>query len=398
MIFGRNFSLGNEDRPILIFLYSLALFWFFGADVAKVKSSFQPVAMVMVALFVASLAVKPFLYAALIIELCVLLSVFMLVSDDKDINQGLMRFLVFQTLALPFILIAGWSAAGFEANPANELLLSQTIIMLGLGFVFALATFPFYTWVPQLTQSTNPYVVGFLLSFLPIVGLLLLLGFIDTYAWLRDFELTYTALRLIGSMMTITGGIWVIFQKNLARIFGYAVIIENGFTLIAIGFSRHLGLENFSLILLPRIISLALLSLGLAVIGKNRSCDLDEIKGLITEYPFVSAAIGVAIFSLGAFPILAGFPVKMILFEGIAGISLNTALWIFVGNLGLLFSGFRVIAVIMNKKEIIWKINENWQQVLFLSIGILANVAIGLFPHLLLSGMINILNSFENLI
>ena len=71
----------------------------------------RPDGIMITALLVASLAVEPFLYAALFIEMAILLAIPMLTTIYHPPSKGVCRFLIYQTLAMPFILLAGWLLA-----------------------------------------------------------------------------------------------------------------------------------------------------------------------------------------------------------------------------------------------------------------------------------------------
>ena len=109
---GRSFILASSNSAFLILIYLIGAFWLFGAIAAGVPDIFVPLGLALISLLVAALSVQPFLYAALLIEVAVLLSIPMLVPPGKAAGQGVIRYLIFQTLALPFILLAGWAAAG----------------------------------------------------------------------------------------------------------------------------------------------------------------------------------------------------------------------------------------------------------------------------------------------
>ncbi|PKN82129.1 MAG: hypothetical protein CVU46_18305, partial [Chloroflexi bacterium HGW-Chloroflexi-8] len=122
--------------------------WFLGSKIAVTNTEFTPNGLGILALLTAAFSVQPFLYSALIIEIAVLISIPMLIQPSKLLEIGVSRFLIFQTLAMPFILLAGWGfeQATISSNSAQINLFSA--VLLGFGFSLWLAVFPFYTWVP----------------------------------------------------------------------------------------------------------------------------------------------------------------------------------------------------------------------------------------------------------
>ncbi len=398
VILGRRFIINPGDRTFLMLLYLFGALWFFGALIVRVHRSFAPLGLIIIALMVAALAVEPFLYAALLIETAVLLSVPMLVPPGKSPGPGVMRYLIFQTLAMPFLLFAGWAAAGVQANPADNALLQQAVLLLALGFAFWLAVFPFYTWLPLLVEETNPYVAGFLLSLLPMIVLMLMLDFFSSFTWLRLYPLLPEALRLIGILMVVTGGIWAAFQRDLARLFGYAIIIENGFALLALSFSNQAGYEIFVVSFLPRAVALALWALSLALlIEKEGSPDYEETAGLLHRFPLIASGLLVAIFSLGGLPLLAGFPVRIVLLEHLSEQSMLLVVWALVGSAGLILSGLRALAAMAGGPDLTWKAHESLPQAFFLGGAMLVVLLIGLLPGQFLPELVRLLQAFQRL-
>src|SRR5690606_14941574 len=127
-----------------------------------------------------------FLYAALLLELAAMLVIPLLVPPYQKSGQGVVRFLTYQTLAMPFILFSGWMLTGVEASPSNLGTTLQAGVMLALGFAFLFAVFPLYNWIPMLMEETPPYATGFLLWALPTFITVFALGFLDRYTWLRN--------------------------------------------------------------------------------------------------------------------------------------------------------------------------------------------------------------------
>jgi len=397
-VLGRRFVLDPGDRSFLTLIYGIGAFWFFGSRIAGAHRHFIPIGMAMLALLVAAMAVEPFLYAALLVEMAVLLSIPMLVPPGRVVGQGIVRYLIFQTLALPFLLFAGWAAAGVEANPTDSRLLLQAVAFLGLGFAFWLAVFPFYTWVPLLSQESHAYETGFILGLLPSVMLLLMLNFLDNFAWLRAYPLLPVGLQLCGALMVVTGGFWAAFQKSLPRLFGYAVIMESGFALLSISLQSQAGLEVFVASLFPRMLALALWSLAASAFEEQGiSLDFDGLQGQFRRYPLITSGLVLAYFSLAGLPLLGGFPTRLVLLESLAQNSLVIMLWVLLGNVGFLLSGLRMLATLVSGTQESWKVNEHWPLATLIVIGAAGLLFIGVFPRFFLSGLLTILQSFSHL-
>jgi NADH-quinone oxidoreductase subunit N len=277
-------------------------------------------------------------------------------------------------------------------------LLTQTVIFLALGFSFWLAVFPFFTWVPLLCQEAPHYETGFILSLLPSVVFLLMLNFLDNYSWLREYPLLTTALRICGVLMVATAGVWAAFQKELPRLFGYAVILENGYAILSIGLQSTIGLEIFTTSLLPRGLSLALWALTLALFqAKNIPLTIEGVRGSLRRYPIISGALVLAYFSLAGLPMLGGFPMKIALLQNLARVSLPLTFWVFVGMMGFLLSGFRLLSALVSSDQQTWTIGEDLFQEIILVTGSAALFLIGIFPKFFLSAFLTILQSFKHL-
>jgi len=122
-ILGRRLVLDNNDRSALLLIYLGLAFWFTGAWVARTSLLFVPLGLAIAGLLTAALAVEPFLYAALIIEIVVLVSIPLLSSPGFQRGRGVVRYLTFQTLGFPFVLFTGWLLTGVDTNTADTSLI-----------------------------------------------------------------------------------------------------------------------------------------------------------------------------------------------------------------------------------------------------------------------------------
>ncbi|HUH98784.1 MAG TPA: proton-conducting transporter membrane subunit [Anaerolineales bacterium] len=382
-ILGRNLTLDSAEAPLLAILFGVAGLWFLGAESVGVARRLTPFGLIIISLLVASIAVQPFLYAALLIELSVLAAIPLLLPSNQAPGRGVIRFLIYQTLGMPFILIAGWLSAGVEASPGDLSLTVQSTMMLGLGFAFLLAVFPLYNWIPLLMEECSPYVVGFLLWLLPTVTSILGMSFLDRYAWLRTSDQVIGALRVGGLLMVVTGGIWTAFQRHLGRMMAFAAVTETGLILLSLSLNPATGLPIVFLLLMPRGLGLAVWALSLSVLDSNsESLRFSSVQGMARTHPLAATGLIMSALSTAAFPLLAGFPPRLALWNGLAQRSLNDSFWLLVGILGLAAGAVRMLAVlVMAREETPWASRESWAQRGMLGIGMIGLLVLGLFPQ-----------------
>jgi formate hydrogenlyase subunit 3/multisubunit Na+/H+ antiporter MnhD subunit len=338
-------------------------------------------------LLVASLAVEPFLYAALLIEVAVLLSIPLLQPAGKRVGKGLLRFLIYQTLAMPLILFSGWLLAGVEANAGNASLVQQAVLLLGMGLALLLAVFPFSAWIPMLMQEVHPYSAGFLLWLFPTTAMIFGLGFLDQYTWLREASSLNNILQTVGLLMVASGGMLVTFQRHLGRIFGFAVIIEIGYSSLALSLGGSTGLEAFLLLLAPRILGLLVWGLALSVFQQHlNGLEEQHTTGAARILPLASVALVLANLSLSGMPLLAGFPIHQAIWERLARASLPLTLVTLLGSLGLFVAAVRTLVLLIRVPERTrWQLRESRAQAALFIASWLAFFLLGIFPQLTLS-------------
>lgn len=352
-VLGREFILTNLDRPFLGLLFLIHALWVLGAAFARPSDAFVPFAFGMVALLTAALAVEPFLYAALLIEITVLIAIPLLSPPNTPPGRGIFRFLAFQTFGMPFILFTGWMLVGLEASPGDLQVALQAGVLLGIGFAFLLAVFPFHSWLPMLAEESHPYIVAFIFYMLPGMVSLFALGFFDRFVWLRESEVAYQLIRGIGVAMVLVGGIWAAFEVHLGRMLGHAAIVETGLTLLAVGLGTQNGLKIYFWLMIPRAAVFTLWATALSIIKGRMKGDLrlSSVQGLGRLRPVLIMSLLLAHFSLAGLPFLAGFPVRLVLWEQLAVTFPILAGGAILGNLGILVGGLRSMSIFFTAPE-----------------------------------------------
>jgi NADH:ubiquinone oxidoreductase subunit 2 (subunit N) len=398
-ILGRNFVISDSERFIVALLFAMCAFWIFGSRISGTNSFFVPNVLAIITLFVAALSVQPFLYAALIIEIAVLISIPIFFQRGQPVKQGIIRFLVFQTLAVPFILFSGW---GFDSAPSSvdsQSTYFQAGVLLAIGLGLWLAIFPFHTWVPLLARDGHPYSAGFIFSMIPTTILIFFLDFFNTFSWLREQALLLTISQILGITMIVLGGLFAAFQRELTRLIGYAVMVEIGFSLLALSLNQVIGWQSYILVLIPRIIGIAICTLAISIWkNKELNMDIDSFKGEFYKSTYTMVGYLLGWFTFSGLPLLPGFPTKLPILIGLSQLSISSIIFVSIGLFGLFVAGFRFLAIIFSTQS-----NENETesepllQKIFFSIGVVILLTMGIFPSLVLNPFLEILSAFVNL-
>jgi formate hydrogenlyase subunit 3/multisubunit Na+/H+ antiporter MnhD subunit len=398
-ILGRRLVLIPADGSLLAIFYGLIAMWLFGGEVTGTAHRLVPLGLIIAALLVASIAVEPFLFAAILMEMAVLLAVPLLLPMNQTPGPGVIRFLIYQTLGMPFILFAGWLLAGVEASPGDLELAVQSAMILGLGFAFLLAVFPLYTWLPMLAEEASPYILGFLFWILPTSTIIFGMGFLDRYAWLRTSGQLSQIATLGGLLMVVTGGLWSAFQRHISRQMAYAVIAETGFSLLAFSLSPEKAVEAVFLLIIPRSLALLVWAMSLTQMKEQvETLRFSAVKGLAHLHPVTAAGLILAHLSVAGFPLLAGFPIRLALWEGLASQSLSVAFWFLIGILGLLTGATRTLAVlVMAPDGTGWKLEERWGSGIMIGLGVIGLFILGIFPQTFRFVLVNLPAMFEHL-
>ncbi len=122
------------------------------------------------------------------------------------------------------------------------------------------------------------------------------------------------------------------------------------------------------------------------------------MQGMARTYPFASAGIVLAALSSAGFPLLAGFPPRLALWQSLSGQSSAAAVWFLIGLLGLLVGAVRQLAVLVSQKqENPWKSAEDFVQRGMLGVGVLGLFLLGIFPRVVSFVVQNLPLMFQHL-
>jgi NADH-quinone oxidoreductase subunit N len=394
-LLGRSFTLTNGDLVFAAFIFLILFLFLCMSFVIEIPDKFVPIGFLMTGVILAALSVQPFLYAALLLELCVLLSLLLVCPQGQLPTMGVVRFLIFQSLAMPFMLAAGWVLSAVEANPTETSLVLQALGLIGLGFAFWLAVFPFNFWMPQLAGEKPPFLAGFILILFNTATLILVMRYLDGFVWLRDDARIFVVLRFLGILMLMSSAILFLLERNRYRTTAYLISFETGMSLLALSLNQPNGWNAFALMFIPRILSLSLWIASLAYLQQNNGHDEQGTTRII--HPLLISSFLVAGLAIAGFPLLPGFINRIAIFGTLAGQDLQGFIWVGAANVLFIAACIRFIRdlfleYISDAQAIASRIEKG-----FFIVSITVIALIGFFPQIFISGALAMLQAFPNL-
>jgi NADH-quinone oxidoreductase subunit N len=398
-ILGRSLIISEGLKTTLMLFYSVLGIWSICLYLFKIKSNIVPFGFAFIGFLIAALAVEPFLYSALILEIAVIISIPIVAKAANPKIKGVSRYLIYFTIGMPFVLLAGWYLAGGEITPVNDEQLIQAALLLGLGFVFWLAVFPFQSWVSLLADETEPIEGLFVLTLLPITVVVLLMKYLNGFAWLRGYATVFQVLRLFGLIMIVLGSVWFSFQKKLRKAMGYLILVSSGYMIIAISLNTSNGYTFAAYLMLLRTI--CFFEIAWTLVFMERSSGIffvASLKGLLIKTPIIGITFFISLFSLIGLPFTAGFSVMQ---------SLLSEFTVFAPGLNIFLIISQTILTITLIKWVFISFVPNDDQKLIdleLSVNIFSILCIfvliifGIFPNLMYTHIGGIVNDLQFLI
>jgi NADH:ubiquinone oxidoreductase subunit 2 (subunit N) len=407
MIFNRGLILTGSQLKTVAMLYLFSFLWNIAGLRFSVSRWFPTISLAITALWISTLAVKPFLFSAVIVELIVLISTLLLTPRGKQAGSGVMRYLVSQTIALPLILLSGWMVTGIETAPsASPLILRGTVLIL-LGFSLWLAIFPLHTWLPMLADESHPWVFSFIFLMQQSSLWFLLLEFLDQFAWLRNLNGIFSVMQWAGVLTLLAGGVLLSLQTRINRVMAYLILIETGYSVLAIGLINQGGGNALALSFIPRVLAYWQWSYTLSSvqqIAPEIDGSFSSLSGLFSRLPFHSMSLIISLLSLLGLPALGLFPAKRMLWNSIANLTFRYTPLIALAVAGMALFILRMMHTLLTHDPetpppaLLIANEESLLQILILCFFTLLSLLMGILPHIFLNPFLGLLEPFIHLL
>lgn len=197
----------------------------------------------------------------------------------------------------------------------------QSPILTVIGFMFLLvfalkSGLLLYHWLPG-SYSVPPTALAALFSaLLTKVGIYAMFR-IFTLIFYHEGMITHQFIGIMAGLTLIGGSIGAIAYKDIRLIASYNVVIAVGFILVGLAVATPTALEGSIYYLIHDMIAKALLFLVIGtMITLTGSSKINQMSGLIRNYPALGWIFFIVLLSLAGVPPLSGFIGKLLVGQG----------------------------------------------------------------------------------
>jgi NADH-quinone oxidoreductase subunit N len=259
------------------------------------------------------------------------------------------------------------------------------IILLTIGMFFKIAAVPFHFWAPDVYEGSPALTTATMSTLAKVVAMATLFKLLT--AMNAEISYQYQIVVVIVSIASMTvGNIMALKQANVKRMLAFSGISHAGFmlmTLLSATTSASSLLYYASAYSLAGIAAFAVI---LYVCKNQDNEDIANFHGLGKTNPLLAAVLTGALLSMAGIPVFAGFFAKLNLFsQTIQSGWLVLVIAAVINSIISVGYYFKLILAMYTKEP-----NENRTGIPILIYGvaviaILLNLAIGLFPSLVLN-------------
>jgi NADH:ubiquinone oxidoreductase subunit 2 (subunit N) len=298
LVFGWPLAVTEAIRATFLLVYVVVSLIFALTLVLAADSGLVPGALLLLAPLAAALMVRPFAVGVLALLAAAAFLTWLIQSGRTGSTRAALRSFLMTAVAVPLFLLAGWmvetDSLGFMLPIAR---------LTALGMVVLLAGFPFHLWVSPALAEAPPLVVVLVFGLVQFIIVIFCLNLLSENAWLPENAAFAQIVRLSGALTVITAGLLAYNARTLGNLLGYLLLLDIGVTLLLLAFTGPATAETLLSLLLLRMASLVLATVGLSLIRDQFVADgFTAVQGAVYRSP-----LGVALFTYGSFSLI-GLP------------------------------------------------------------------------------------------
>jgi multicomponent Na+:H+ antiporter subunit D len=401
-ILGRTLALSPADRSVLttcglvaavLFLVAGGLSGFRAAPPgasARPGDIFFPGLLALLGVATAALVLETFVFSVLMVEIAAGVATALLQGTRFGSTRGAWRFFLFVSLAMPFLLTAGWLIDTQAANPRQTDLLNPAVLLLTLGFAIYLSAVPFHLWVAPAAGEASPLVQVVILGLFQMITLSIIIGAFEAFPWLASNTIPYQWFTFLGTLTAGLATIMAYSSQSFGQVTGYNLLVDMGCLLLLLGLKEPDALPAIWVLALSRVASLTVWASGLAVIRSQAGSDrISAAASLGWHRPLAAALLILGGLSLAGFPLTPGFPARWMAVGLVARDSIGRAILLLLGTASGVISVLRVARTVFTARSdgVIERpsTRQNWLTAVTIALILLGAIIVAVYPNPILA-------------
>ncbi len=406
-LLGQTFIMTPTAQWVLGWLALTLAAAYLGAWRVSQGRTFFAFGLVLLAMFGAVLTIQPVWLAPAVLAAVMAVAAFVVQAGRRGSTRGALRGLWLPTLAIPFFMLAGWTAQQALLDPESAQSLTAAAQLASAGLLLLLAPWPLHGPAVSLGEEAPPLVAAWLLTALAAVAITLLQALLVQFEWLQGATLFYALpslrlaeLLLYGGMATcLWAGLAGTAQINISRLWSYAALFTYGAVLISVGLGARGSWALVWLLLIARGVAMIVSAYGLAVIRQRAGSrsDFKAIQGVGTRLPWTSAAFLLGVLSLAGMPLTAGFAGQWALMQALGSTDWLQAVIVLVGAIGLAIGLVRTLSALLGPLPNLMLEREERIMIGLAGLGLAAILVPALFPTIWLGPLTAAVAAFAGL-
>ncbi len=288
--------------------------------------------------------------------------------DEERSQEAAIKYLLLGSFASAFMLfgmalvyggtghtqLAQIALAMSHPGPLDPLLVGGVILMF-VGFAFKVSAAPFHFWTPDVYQGAPVAVTTFMSVATKVAAFAVLIRVFDD-AFASYYAHWSSAVIAVAIISMVVGNLAALTQTSVKRMLAYSGIAQAGYILIgvAVGVAVPLGVQGALYYLAAyAVTNIGAFAVVTVMSGHGEDLDsYDHLRGLWFRRPYVAAALGFFLLSLGGFPVTAGFFGKFLVFAAaIAAHNVALAIWGIGTSAVSIFYYLRVALLMFQRRE-----------------------------------------------
>ncbi len=240
--------------------------------------------------------------------------------DDRKAQEASVKYFVLGSISSCFLLLGCALIYGtcgsidfaqirnyaLTDGQGNHIFALACIFVLS-AFCFKISLAPFHVWVPDVYQGASTHITA-LLSSLPKIASLAAfakLMYRPFYGMIVDLSYVYITMSVLS---LFTGAFAAFKQKNIKRLLACASISQVGFMVSALATGKSCDIQYFTLYMAVYMVAnIGLFTFLISFERSGGSLEIEQLSGLASKNPVLSALLVVFIISMAGIPPFIGF-------------------------------------------------------------------------------------------